>query len=251
MHGRSPLRGGICQSALPCLAISVVLLHHYHTLAVASCAREGRQLLASRDRPRLQLPPRAAEIVDCYTTQGCGVVETKWSSFLRDKPSCLRPYHIWWSTRKPAVNVTLVTQLSADRLPQIKAQCATWSGILAAALYVPLVNVSNGILSNGQQQRLQMHATAIDELVSLSEHPQNKRLHCSFRLMLVYESVSNDQVAVLYPVNSLRNLARLMADTELIANIDVDMLPSASMSAALQDPKRLQQYTKGTRDNNV
>ena len=34
-------------------------------------------------------------------------------------------------------------------------------------------------------------------------------------------------------MNSLRNYARLLADTPLIANIDVDMLPSASLSASL------------------
>jgi hypothetical protein len=39
--------------------------------------------------------------------------------------------------------------------------------------------------------------------------------------MLVYEAVVDAQTSELYPVNSLRNYARLMADTELVANIDV------------------------------
>ncbi len=49
---------------------------------------------------------------------------------------------------------------------------------------------------------------------------------------------------VLYPVNSLRNYARLMADTDLIANIDVDMIPAASFSAALAQPQLLVTYTQ-------
>ncbi len=44
--------------------------------------------------------------------------------------------------------------------------------------------------------------------------------------MLVYEAFMQERAAsVLYPVNALRNYARLLADTPLIANIDVDMLP--------------------------
>lgn len=223
----------------------------YHQASASSYfVREARQLQSSRSQPQLQLPQRASHIMDCYDTEECGTRETKWSTFLKDRPACLRPHRIWWSTRQPAVPVTLVTQLSADRLPQIRAQCATWSGILAAALYVPLVNVSQGRLSNGQQHRLRMHADAIEDLFAQSEHPHNKRMHCSFRLMLVYESVSSDQVAVLYPVNSLRNLARLMADTQLIANIDVDMLPSVSMSNALAEPERLREYAEAARKKN-
>lgn len=37
----------------------------------------------------------------------------------------------------------------------------------------------------------------------------------------------------LYPINSLRNYARLLADSPLIANIDVDMLGSVGLSASL------------------
>uniref|UniRef100_A0A7R9VDG8 Glycosyltransferase-like protein LARGE2 n=1 Tax=Chlamydomonas euryale TaxID=1486919 RepID=A0A7R9VDG8_9CHLO len=59
---------------------------------------------------------------------------------------------------------------------------------------------------------------------------------CTPRVLLIYEVFDSDKAAgLLYPVNSLRNLARLMADTPLVASIDVDMLPSASLSAALTD----------------
>lgn len=49
----------------------------------------------------------------------------------------------------------------------------------------------------------------------------------------MYEVYAEWKALVLYPVNYLRNYARLMADTPMIANIDVDMLPSASLTKAL------------------
>jgi hypothetical protein len=60
---------------------------------------------------------------------------------------------------------------------------------------------------------------------------------CQLRIMLLYEVFAEERATALYPVNTLRNYARLMADTQLVANIDVDMLPSATLSRALLSPK--------------
>lgn len=56
---------------------------------------------------------------------------------------------------------------------------------------------------------------------------------CQLRLVLVYELISEERAVALYPINSLRNLARLLTDTPLIANLDVDMLPSLSLCESL------------------
>lgn len=48
--------------------------------------------------------------------------------------------------RRDAPSVTLVTQLSLDRLDMLDGQCATYAGVIAAALYVPLVR-GEGVVS--------------------------------------------------------------------------------------------------------
>ena len=72
------------------------------------------------------------------------------------------------------------------------------------------------------------------------------RSGCQPRIVLLYEAFVHDRAAaVLYPVNLLRNYARLLADTPLIANIDVDMLPSLSLSAGLRDAKLIRLLNEG------
>lgn len=49
----------------------------------------------------------------------------------------LQAVQIWWSPAPESPNpVTLVTQLSHDRLPQLEAQCASWGGRLSAVVYL-------------------------------------------------------------------------------------------------------------------
>ncbi len=56
---------------------------------------------------------------------------------------------------------------------------------------------------------------------------------CALRLLLTYELVSEDMLGRLLPVNSLRNTALLAADSELVAMVDVDLLPSKTLSHML------------------
>ncbi len=46
---------------------------------------------------------------------------------------------VMWSAKPSDLPVTVTTQLSVSRLPQLYAQCKSWSGPLSAAVYVPLV----------------------------------------------------------------------------------------------------------------
>ncbi|KAG2493832.1 hypothetical protein HYH03_008050 [Edaphochlamys debaryana] len=189
----------------------------------------------------------------CFSDQNCLAKRTAWEHFSDDLPSCLQPARIWWSPRPPGIPVTLVTQLSADRIAQLKAQCATWGGPLAAALYLPLHNPSDVELSAANKQKLQAMVDSADELFKQSEQAasEGKGYGCQLRLMLVYELFADPKAVVLYPVNSMRNYARLMADTDLITNIDVDMIPSVSITQALADPKLLAEYEGACRKNAV
>ncbi|GIL88645.1 hypothetical protein Vretifemale_16560, partial [Volvox reticuliferus] len=113
---------------------------------------------------------------------------------------------------------------------------------LAAVVYLSLFSPSRGRLTEQNRLALEQVNARIDLLFKSSEG--NRTTGCQLRLAFMYEVFADSRAAMaLYPVNSLRNYARLMADTDLIANIDVDMLPSASFSAALANSQILTNYS--------
>lgn len=193
---------------------------------------------------------KATLLGECFQHENCLAKRTVWEHFTGDLPSCLVTVRIWWSSKPTVIPVTLVTQLSVERLDQLKAQCAVWQGPLAAALYVPLHNPSSNQLSEASRQQLQAQIAIVDDLFRNIEHSNEQSGRgCQLRLALIYELFADlRSLALLYPVNSLRNYARLMADTELITNIDVDMVPSLSISTALVDASIMAEYKRGCRE---
>lgn len=63
---------------------------------------------------------------------------------LADEMSPLPVAGAWWSRRPPAVPVTIVTQLSFDRLEQLEAQCRSWHGPISAVAYMALDYIPEG-----------------------------------------------------------------------------------------------------------
>ncbi|KAJ9514859.1 hypothetical protein QJQ45_028596 [Haematococcus lacustris] len=195
---------------------------------------------------------KAKAVVGCMP-DSCLDRRTVWAHMLEDVPPCLAAKRAWWSSQPARHSVTLITQLSADRLPALRAQCAAWSGPLAAAVYLPLHNPGDSgalQLSSANTDRMQAVMNSIDTLLQETDTAAaaatatataapaavgdlQRPGGCQLRVLLVYEVHAQEKATTLYPVNSLRNFARLLADTPLIANIDVDMLPSASLSATL------------------
>ncbi|KAL6753172.1 glycosyl-transferase for dystroglycan-domain-containing protein [Haematococcus lacustris] len=195
---------------------------------------------------------KAKAVVGCMP-DSCLDRRTVWAHMLEDVPPCLAAKRAWWSSQPARHSVTLITQLSADRLPALRAQCAAWSGPLAAAVYLPLHNPGNSgalQLSSVNTDRMLAVMNSIDTLLQETDTAAaaatatataaraavgdlQRPGGCQLRVLLVYEVHAQEKATTLYPVNSLRNFARLLADTPLIANIDVDMLPSASLSATL------------------
>lgn len=52
---------------------------------------------------------------------------------------------IWASQRKPHFDLTVVTQLSYDRMPALFNQCSTFKGPISATVYLPLVQTTEGV----------------------------------------------------------------------------------------------------------
>ena len=109
-------------------------------------------------------------------------------------------------------DITLVTQLSPDRLQRIQQLASVWQGPISAAVFV------GHDTYGGVQQLLSLWGTS--ELV---------RKHVDFHL------VSTDAVGTLhetkapYPINALRNLAWQYARTNQLFLLDVDFIPNPGM----------------------
>lgn len=146
----------------------------------------------------------------------------------------------------PSLPLTITTQLSLDRADQLLAQCRAWPGPISAVLYVALQPGAGGIggsgigassksasgatggsmkarpghgsralaasaaakgAQGGTSYRSQLRAAmALARQLAVTAEAQ---LPCALDLMLVYEVLAEDRASLLYPVNQLRNYARI------------------------------------------
>ncbi len=61
---------------------------------------------------------------------------------------------------------------------------------------------------------------------------------CALSAMLLYETVADELMTVLLPINTMRNYALVAARTRLVAMIDVDLLISSMLFDWLKDIKK-------------
>lgn len=153
----------------------------------------------------------------------------------------------WESSAPAAAPLTIVTQLSVTRLSQLRAQCRSWNGPLSAAVYLPLLQTELGEADGptdggpGQQQRsarrmqsqqasqqaswdelVASAREAISELVMAAGAGQGegevpgKAAWCQLDVMLLTEEFDDAHAYnSLYPVNILRNYARLQVSSAI------------------------------------
>lgn len=105
-------------------------------------------------------------------------------------------------------DVTLVAQLSMDRLQMVELICSEWEGPISLALY----------LSDADAQQLlaYVHSSAV----------------LSARRNIGYHVVYKD--GQFYPINYLRNIAMSQVATEFVFLIDIDFLPMAGLYPKLK-----------------
>ena len=70
-------------------------------------------------------------------------------------PCSLKVEAIWPSKLGPRFDLTVVTQLSFDRMPALFNQCSTFTGPIAAAVYLPLIQQSTEEAQHSKRKPLQ------------------------------------------------------------------------------------------------
>lgn len=192
--------------------------------ATASDALFHSLLNGNSQAPRTD--PR--ELVDCinrkYTPSAHG---TTWDEAMDDILPSFVAAGSWWSNKPLLIPLTVVTQLSANRVTQLWAQCKSWPGPLSAAVHISIVQSSSTPLNSQNSQLLTRTVRAMSDFhLAIEKDPSA----CRLDLVLVYEVYQEKRATMLYPVNQLRNLARLQARTELVGLMDVDMLVSSKLA---------------------
>eukprot|EP00903_Cladosiphon_okamuranus_P014200 g13193.t2 len=155
----------------------------------------------------------------------------------------LHAFHGGQALPSQECRVTLVTQCSADRLHAVLRQALRWGGDISLAVYVPSAPLSASAKTLREVQRL---CDTIDRAVQTADgDPASKGRyqHLSLDVAILegaeVDPARHDHCGVLYPVNTLRNLALLQArddnfhPAQAVFLVDSDCLPSESLLGEL------------------
>ncbi|CAO2579821.1 Xylosyl- and glucuronyltransferase LARGE2 [Lemmus lemmus] len=150
-----------------------------------------------------QLPPEAEQL-----QQAMAQLDEEEPCFeFRQQQLTMHRVHITFLPHRPPPprphDVTLVTQLSMDRLQMLEALCRHWSGPMSLALY----------LTDAEAQQF-LHFVETSPVLSA-------------RKDVAYHIVYRE--GPLYPVNQLRNVALAQALTPYVFLSDIDFLPAYSL----------------------
>ncbi len=121
----------------------------------------------------------------------------------------VHPYYTQYSYQpSDATDVSMVTQLSFDRIHMLKRLLELWEGPISAALYVE---------ENSTLELLELiHNTSVFQRTNLAIH-------------VVYKKRD-----LLYPINFLRNVAWNYSNTPFVFLNDIDLLPCTDMYVRLK-----------------
>ncbi|KAF5826120.1 glycosyl-transferase for dystroglycan-domain-containing protein [Dunaliella salina] len=175
--------------------------------------------------------------------------KTSWSSSLQScsEFSCTSNVILrktWFSSEKPRIPVTIITQLSIDRKEVLQRQCKSYMGPVVAAVYAPLIQPDWLNASNTPSEHNEQYLTQIEQQLTAIHRSVLAPGSCQLTMLLFYELFDSVSASVLYPVNALRNFARMVAQTNLIFPLDVDMLVSKSFSNLLSNHSEAQKMEK-------
>lgn len=130
----------------------------------------------------------------------------------------------WTSSKeRPRESISLVTQLSMDRLPALEIQCITWPDHLVAVVYIPMMGNSSG----GPPLLPLFRHTSLDDIIRGIDSFHNfmeTTAACAFHIEVVGQFVAPGIFPGPYPINSLRNRALNLCPTDLIIPVDADFV---------------------------
>mmetsp|Transcript_18483 Transcript_18483/g.39704 ORF Transcript_18483/g.39704 Transcript_18483/m.39704 type:complete len:458 (+) Transcript_18483:258-1631(+) len=158
------------------------------------------------------------DLMDCINQNSGRRKLTTWSSAMSTQPAPLTVLGIWWSSKPAEVPLTITMQMSAARLWQLNAMCMQYPGPVSAVLYV-------GVLKSKLVQDPGLLSSIIDQTGQFFK-AMEKHGRCKLDLMLIREVFADREAKIWYPINQLRNYARLQARTPLIGIVDGDLLVS-------------------------
>jgi hypothetical protein len=122
-----------------------------------------------------------------------------------------------------------VTQLSLERLPQLRALCAGWPDRLAAAVYVPVVAGFGAVSAEVPAVNGSSPGEVAAALAAFHAEAEAGALGggCALDLELAAEPFASwaDPALGLYPFNAARNRALGLARSEAVLLLDVDFRP--------------------------
>ena len=154
--------------------------------------------------------------------------------------------HSWASRKEVKGNsISLVTQLSANRIPNLEDQCLSWPDKIVAAIYVPMTTNSSG----GLPLLPGYPSTTLDDMIrgigSFHSFMENTAV-CSLDIIFLGQFINKPDVPGAYPVNALRNKALSLVRTELSIHTNVDIVLNPLFVDRLGDKgyKDDEEYTK-------
>ncbi|MEW5320424.1 MAG: hypothetical protein WDW38_011499 [Sanguina aurantia] len=132
--------------------------------------------------------------------------------------------------------LTIVTQATLGRMPQLEAQCKAWKGPLCVVLYRTIYQPDEADGSESFSPDIAKELKEDLATIAAFGTALDKRDACHLSILMVVEVFADRRALLLYPMNLLRNLARLQARTPMVAMLDVDILPSADLTHTLLSP---------------
>lgn len=132
--------------------------------------------------------------------------------------------HAWKSKKEIEGNsISLVTQLSTERMPNLEDQCLSWPDRIVATIYVPMTaNTSGGLpLLPGYSR------TTLDDMIrgidSFHKYIETIGV-CALDVIFLGQFIKKPDFPGAYPVNALRNKALSFVETELSIHVNSDFV---------------------------
>lgn len=142
----------------------------------------------------------------------------------------------WASSKsRPRESISILTHLSADRLPMLENQCRAWPDPVIAVVFISIerneTDPDHPIVLNYDETSFDDVIRGISSFHSFMETTAS----CALRIELVGQYIDpEDKTTEQYPINALRNRVLSLAITELVLVLDVDFIASPMMG--LPDP---------------